>query len=448
MATFLFVVSEHAGHVHATLRMARTLARRGHSVLFTGRRPSGERIRAQRLAFEPAEELEVLADLEPGEIGATPRTPARRWIERISELRRWSDRVVRRLRPDVVVFDPFMLLYSLPLRTHGVSAVALSANALLDPDPLIPPYTSGCIPSRGRWPRVRVAAAWAVRGCADAVDRLRDGAERLRSGCSDGWMTRALAADTQFPLGAERLNRHVRWDLCFRSVDELVLWPEAFDWPRAKPLRAGVRYVGASIDLERCEPAWDPAVAPRAGRLVYCSVGTVPGPDREATVAFVERVIEAVTAIPDCALVVACGRAVAPNCFRCRPNVRVVAEAPQLHLLRSASLHITHGGANSVKESILLGVPMLLYPRRADQPGNAARVVARGLGVRGRPSDGVRDITERASRVLNGAEFRRDAAHWRRQFLDVERQMLDVAALESIARRADRLPTVVGGKAI
>ena len=46
---------------------------------------------------------------------------------------------------------------------------------------------------------------------------------------------------------------------------------------------------------------------------------------------------------------------------------------------------VTHGGMNSIVECIYRQVPMLAYPlnRCWDQPGNAARIVFHGLGMRG-----------------------------------------------------------------
>jgi MGT family glycosyltransferase len=57
----------------------------------------------------------------------------------------------------------------------------------------------------------------------------------------------------------------------------------------------------------------------------------------------------------------------------------VVGYAPQLELLKRASLVISHGGANTVLESMAYGVPMVLLPVSIDQPGVAAR--AKRVGV-------------------------------------------------------------------
>ncbi|MGH8497829.1 MAG: glycosyltransferase, partial [Methylococcales bacterium] len=56
---------------------------------------------------------------------------------------------------------------------------------------------------------------------------------------------------------------------------------------------------------------------------------------------------------------------------------------PQLALLRRARMMITHGGTNTIKECVYFGVPMVSFPFGADHPGNTARVVYHGLGVKG-----------------------------------------------------------------
>ena len=52
----------------------------------------------------------------------------------------------------------------------------------------------------------------------------------------------------------------------------------------------------------------------------------------------------------------------------------VVPFAPQLELLQRARLTVTHGGLNTVMESLCWGVPLVAVPIANDQPGIAARV--------------------------------------------------------------------------
>jgi UDP:flavonoid glycosyltransferase YjiC (YdhE family) len=54
--------------------------------------------------------------------------------------------------------------------------------------------------------------------------------------------------------------------------------------------------------------------------------------------------------------------------------------APQLELLRRATIAITHGGLNSALEGLGQGVPLVVIPVSFDQPGVAARVRWVGAG--------------------------------------------------------------------
>ena len=61
-------------------------------------------------------------------------------------------------------------------------------------------------------------------------------------------------------------------------------------------------------------------------------------------------------------------------------NPIVVRYAPQLELLRRSALTITHGGLNTVLESLSIGVPLVVIPVTNDQPGVGARVEWTGTG--------------------------------------------------------------------
>ena len=61
-------------------------------------------------------------------------------------------------------------------------------------------------------------------------------------------------------------------------------------------------------------------------------------------------------------------------------NVTVHRFAPGWEMLTRASVHITHGGNNSVHESLIAGVPMLCMPQAYDQFPLTGRVEQLGAG--------------------------------------------------------------------
>jgi MGT family glycosyltransferase len=105
----------------------------------------------------------------------------------------------------------------------------------------------------------------------------------------------------------------------------------------------------------------------------------------------------------------------------------VVRSAPQLELLKRASLCITHAGINTALEALAQGVPMVAIPIGYEQPGIAARIAHHGTGefieVDELTSDRLRGLIEK---VLQDVNYRK----WTEYFQEVisKARGLEVAA--------------------
>ena len=62
------------------------------------------------------------------------------------------------------------------------------------------------------------------------------------------------------------------------------------------------------------------------------------------------------------------------------PHVRVERYVPQWAVLPHTAVAVTHGGSGGVIGALAHGVPVVALPLGADQPSNAARVEALGVG--------------------------------------------------------------------
>jgi zeaxanthin glucosyltransferase len=151
--------------------------------------------------------------------------------------------------------------------------------------------------------------------------------------------------------------------------------PSCFDFPR-RHLPGNFHYTGPWHD-RRSRPAiafpWERL---RAGRpLIYASMGTLQNRIKDAF-----REIAAACEGIDADLVISLGGGSVPEQIGTLPGNPLVLEyAPQLELLSSATLTITHAGLNTALESLSAGVPMVAIPVGNDQPGVAARLKAAGV---------------------------------------------------------------------
>ena len=167
------------------------------------------------------------------------------------------------------------------------------------------------------------------------------------------------------------------------KIPELVLCPQELDLPRPSQGRRRF-YLGPSIDLDKAGGDFPWQRIRKDKPLIYCSLGTQSRFFEAESRILIQSVIGAMWARRDWQAVIATGARMNPNSFsEVHVNTVLVSRAPQLEILKRASLMITHGGLGSVKECIHFGVPMIVFPGVGDQPHNATRVVHHGLGARG-----------------------------------------------------------------
>ncbi|MBI4973707.1 hypothetical protein HZC27_03805 [Candidatus Roizmanbacteria bacterium] len=91
-------------------------------------------------------------------------------------------------------------------------------------------------------------------------------------------------------------------------------------------------------------------------------------------------------------------------------NVYVDKYLPQLELLKKASLFISHGGMNSVNESLYFGVPMLLIPHIQEQRINADRVEELGAGIcYPKTSDDIQEYLKYVEKIMKNPSYKFNA---------------------------------------
>jgi MGT family glycosyltransferase len=112
--------------------------------------------------------------------------------------------------------------------------------------------------------------------------------------------------------------------------------------------------------------------------LIYASMGTILNGQADVF----RTIVAAVAKNKNLQHVLSIGDHVDPKQIGQVPNnAIIVKQAPQLELLKQATVCITHAGLNAVLESLAQAVPQLATPVTYDQPGVAARIVHHKTGV-------------------------------------------------------------------
>jgi MGT family glycosyltransferase len=120
------------------------------------------------------------------------------------------------------------------------------------------------------------------------------------------------------------------------------------------------------------------------------------------------------------------------------PNVRIVAHVAHSALFPRCHLVVSHGGSGTVIDALAAGVPQVVLPMGADQPGNAARVEALGAGVVVDPLRATpEEIAAAARAALEDPSYRAAAERVRREVLALPDSGHAVALLERLSAGSD-----------
>jgi UDP:flavonoid glycosyltransferase YjiC (YdhE family) len=153
-------------------------------------------------------------------------------------------------------------------------------------------------------------------------------------------------------------------------------------------------------------PDWAVGLGERP--IVYAALGTIA----HAMPGIFELIIDALRD-EDVELILAVGQD--PAAFGPQPpNVHIERHVPQTQLLPDCDLFISHGGFNSVKESLSCGVPLVVLPIMSDEPYSAERCQALGLGRAVGPAErSAQTVRDAVRAVLSDLSYRKRAGEFR-----------------------------------
>ncbi len=230
---------------------------------------------------------------------------------------------------------------------------ATLCNALpLDSDSTTPPFFTDWAPSPG--PPARLRNWLAYRILDSKIQPTLDLVNIWRAG-------RGM-----------KLLKHRRDS--YSKLLKMIRLPQEFDFPRRADSQT--HWIGPLINQNGRIQSLFPWERRNGKPLVYVSMGS----EINQRFDVFQLIINALES-EDIQLVVSLGRENADtNVLSYARSTIVCPFVPQTEVLRKASLFVTHGGLNSVLESICAGVPMLALPNANDQFGICSRIRHYGVG--------------------------------------------------------------------
>ncbi len=348
----LIVVWAAGGNVLPAAGLARALVARGHEVRVLGPPVLRDRFKrggSEFCPFERAQQPHLMEEevYDDNLLAWTRFLTGKRLAEDVSA-------ELQRKHADVVVVDAFLPAGLCAAEREGIPAVALLHV-------LYQPSVSGDIAEQwdSAWPMV-------------STTRARLGLAPLESSSS---LISAL------------------WS---KAAAVLVCVPQSFDYESPEQT-ANVHYVGPIFD--------DPPGKPtgRDGSAVLVSFSTTDMRQAGA----VQRSLDALSGL-DVRVVCTLG-GVRVDGLRIPPNATVFDWLPHSEILPRTSLVVTHAGLSTVMTSLAAGVPLVCLPMGRDQPHNAERVSALGLGVSVGYDADANDVEAACAEVLGSPAFAKRA---------------------------------------
>jgi MGT family glycosyltransferase len=387
MARFLFVVPPLTGHVNPTVSVARALAARGHVVAWVGHPGTVRKLLPADARLFPLDESMTAghADAVTDKARAVRGAAALKFlwedflVPLARSMRPGVDAAVDEFRADAMVVDQQAVAGALVARKRMLPWATTATTSAGVTDPL------AALPAVDRWLRDLLAGL-----ARDAGIDPPDGPVELSPHLVVAFTTGAMVG----PI--ERFPPHYR-------------------------------FVGPSI-ADRPESSDFPWAALRERPRVLVSMGTV---NADASSRFYATALAALADAPYQVILVAppelVDPATAPANFIVRPYI------PQLAVLKEVDAVVSHGGHNTVCETLANGRPLVVAPIKDDQPIVADQVVASGAGIRikfGRVSPP--ELRAAVDRVLTDPSYRAAAGRVRDSFAAAGGADAAATALEAL----------------
>lgn len=433
MSVILIDILPAKGHFHATLKIANVLKANGFSVFYGCPNLLSQNI--QKFGHEHI----LLPTIPESNICFTKKIAGFGRVidyvweiiyqDRFNELKKRVENyrnAIIDIKPDVVLIDEQSALKAFIYKTLGVRVVFFQTKPDTRKIRNIPPFTSLFIPKRGLTSNAYCDLLWFVKLSILYWNKY------FSMFCSFGQDAYSMykKAIKQYGVEFEHIDFKRSFGIGVKGISRLVISPEAFDFPHSSI--DGVFPIGPLLDVKREGEISMPRYLPllqrikktnrdTSGFVVYCSLGTVTSGFKKTVKKFFLKIRKVSRINPSVIFVLSVGKDFnISDLFPAPDNLLIFDHVPQVDLLQYCNLMITHGGMNSINECVFNNVPMLVYPLSPqwDQPGNSARVVYHGMGLRGSIKfDSVQMISKKINAIrADFPKYKKNVAFMKEKF--------------------------------
>lgn len=300
---------------------------------------------------------------------------------------------VKEVSPDLVFLDDQNMLKEIYYRLCDVPVICIDTMLDSSKNENVPPYTSYFVPSNTKMSRFYCEIIWFKK---ISQNKLRLKIMQLNLVGTDYYSTaKKIALQNHIKLN-EIIDLERGCGLGIKNIPHLIAAPSAFDFPR--PTKTGIFDIGPLVNINREgeieKPRYNLLIKnltdfknTKGGYIIFCSLGTITELFHRVKRVFLKRILKVALKNPTDLFILSAGKNFNLSEFYPIPdNLFLFDFLPQVDLLQYCDIMINHGGMNTITECIFCEVPMMVYPLSPywDQPGDSARVVYHGLGLRGR----------------------------------------------------------------
>ncbi len=355
MTHFGIICPPYPGHLNPQSALGRELQKRGHQVTVLQLSDLEEKVHSEGLNFAPV----GLSLYEPGLLKKTFEELAKfsgiealnysvKFCQLFTEiLCQDAPTAISKLGIDALIVDQLEPVGETIAEALSLPLICISCGQAIHRRDDVPPFFTPWLYQTVGWARLRNKVAYWIldRSCQPILKTINSYRQQ--------WQL------SSYP------NLYAANPTKLAQISQQA---PAFDFPIPN-LPDNFYYAGPFRNASPCQVSF-PYQRLTGQPLIYASLGSV-----QNTKGNVFRCIAEACQDLDIQLVITHGGGMSEAEARTLPGSPLVVEyAPQVEVLSRASLTVTHGGMNTVLDSLSFGVPLVAIPITFEQPGTGARI--------------------------------------------------------------------------